>query len=169
MPPGPGTTGRDRARTVARRGATRPRPPFVAAVHPTAQGTAPAKAPAAVVVPVRLPARELTTLPAVSVAVVQEGSGQQQRQVRALVGLLGATALVYPLLLCAVRLTFAQLLAVDLRGTLLWLAAGAACSVAAVAALRWGVDRPVRSPWLLTGLLPPVGFEAWLLWPLLVG
>jgi len=103
------------------------------------------------------------------VAAVQEGSGQQQRQVRALVGLLGATALVYPLLLCAVRLTFAQLLVVDVRGTLLWLAAGAACSVAAVAALRWGVDRPVRSPWLLTGLLPPVAFEAWLLWPLLIG
>ena len=58
---------------------------------------------------------------------------------------------------------------VDLRGTLLWLTAGAACSVAAVAALRWGVDRPVRSPWLLSGLLPPVAFEAWLLWPLLVG
>jgi hypothetical protein len=103
------------------------------------------------------------------VAVVQEGSGQQQRQVRALVGLLAATALVYPLLLCAVRLTFAQLLAVDVRSTLLWLAAGAACSVAAVAALRWGVDRPVRSPWLLTGLLPPAAFEAWLLWPLLIG
>ncbi|HEX2073945.1 MAG TPA: hypothetical protein VHF92_09180, partial [Geodermatophilus sp.] len=60
---------------------------------------------------------------------MQEGSGQQQRQVRALVGLLAATALVYPLLLCAVRLTFAQLLAVDVRGTLFWLAAGAACSV----------------------------------------
>jgi hypothetical protein len=103
------------------------------------------------------------------VAAVQEGPGQQQRQVRALVGLLAATALVYPLLLCAVRLTFAQLLVVDLGATLLWLAAGAACSVAAVAALRWGVDRPVCSPWLLTGLLLPVAFEAWLLWPLLVG
>jgi hypothetical protein len=77
------------------------------------------------------------------VTAVQEGPGQQQqRQVRALV---------------------------DLGGSLFWLSAGAACSVAAVAALRWGVDRPVRSPWLLTGLLPPVAFEAWLLWPLLVG
>ena len=102
-------------------------------------------------------------------AAVQEGPGQQQRQVRALVGLLGATALVYPLLLCAVQLTFAQLLVVDVRGTLLWLTAGAACSVAAVAALRWGVDRPVRSPWLFSGLLPPAVFEAWLLWPLLAG
>jgi hypothetical protein len=103
------------------------------------------------------------------VAAVQEGPGQQQRQVRALVGLLAATALVYPLLLCAVRLTFAQLLMVDVSTTLLWLTAGAACSVAAVAALRWGVDRPVRSPWLLSGLLPPAAFEAWLLWPLLAG
>ena len=100
---------------------------------------------------------------------VQEGPGQQQRQVRALVGLLAATTLVYPLLLCAVRLTFAQLLAVDVGGTLLWLTAGAVCSVTAVAALRWGVDRPVRSPWLFSGLLPPAAFEAWLLWPLLTG
>jgi hypothetical protein len=103
------------------------------------------------------------------VAAVHEGPGQQQRQVRALVGLLAATALVYPLLLCALRLTFAQLLLVDVGGTLVWLSAGVACSVAAVAALRWGVDRPVRSRWLLTGLLPPLAFEAWLLWPLLIG
>ena len=102
-------------------------------------------------------------------AAVQEEPGQQQRQVRALVGLIGATALVYPLLLCAVRLTFAQLLVVDVAGTLLWLTAGIGCSVAAVAALRWGIDRPVRSPWLLAGLLPPAAFEAWLLWPLLAG
>ena len=73
---------------------------------------------------------------------VQEGPGQQQRQVRALVGLLAATALVYPLLLCAVRLTFAQLLVVDLGGSLFWLSAGAACSVAAVAALRWASTAP---------------------------
>ena len=102
-------------------------------------------------------------------AAVQEEPGQQQRQVRALAGLIGATALVYPLLLCAVRLTFAQLLVVDVAGTLLWLTAGIGCSVAAVAALRWGIDRPVRSPWLLAGLLPPAAFEGWLLWPLLVG
>ena len=102
-------------------------------------------------------------------APVQEGPGYQQRQVRALVGLLAATALVYPLLLCAVRLTFAQLLVVDMGSAVLWLTAGAACSVSAVAALRWGVDRPVRSPWLLSGLLPPVVFEGWLLWPFLAG
>lgn len=102
-------------------------------------------------------------------AAVQERPGQQERQVRALVGLMAATALVYPLLLCAVQLTFAQLVVVDLSGTVLWLTVGVACSVAAVAALRWGVDRPVRSPWLLTGLLPPLVFEAWLLWPLLTG
>ncbi|TFV62635.1 hypothetical protein E4P41_06880 [Geodermatophilus sp. DF01-2] len=100
---------------------------------------------------------------------MQERPGQQERQVRALVGLMAATALVYPLLLCAVQLTFAQLVVVDLSGTVLWLTVGVACSVAAVAALRWGVDRPVRSPWLLTGLLPPLVFEAWLLWPLLTG
>ncbi|WP_143424909.1 hypothetical protein [Geodermatophilus pulveris] len=100
---------------------------------------------------------------------MHEGPGQQQRQVRALVGLVAATALVYPLLLCAVQLTVAQLLVVDLRGSLFWLVAGAGCSVAAVAALRWGVGRPVPSPWLFAGLLPPVAFEAWLLWPLLSG
>ncbi|WNV75044.1 hypothetical protein [Geodermatophilus sp. DSM 44513] len=98
---------------------------------------------------------------------MQERPGQQQRQVRALVGLLAATALVYPLLLCAVQLTVAQLLVVDVGNIVFWLLAGAGCSVAAVAALRWGVDRPVPSPWLLTGLLPPAAFEAWLLWPLL--
>ena len=102
-------------------------------------------------------------------AAVHEGPGQQQRQVRALVGLLAATALVYPLLLCAVQLTFAQLFVVDVGGTLAWLTSGVACSVAAVAALRWGGGRPVRSPWLFAGLLPPVAFEAWLLWPLLAG
>lgn len=102
-------------------------------------------------------------------AAVQEGPGQQQRQVRALVGLLGATALVYPLLLCAVQVTFAQLVVVDLPGAALWLAGGAACSVAAVAALRWGADRPVRSAWLLIGLLPPAVFEGWLLWPSITG
>ena len=92
-----------------------------------------------------------------------------ERRARALIGVVAASALAYPLLLCAVRLIFVQLLVVDVRSTLLWLTAGAACSVAAVAALRWGVDRPVRSPWLLSGLLPPVAFEAWLLWPLLAG
>jgi hypothetical protein len=39
--------------------------------------------------------------------------------------------------------------------------------VALVAAVRWGAARQVRSPWLLVGLVPPVLYEVWVLWPLL--
>ena len=103
-------------------------------------------------------------------AAVQQGpEQQQQRFVRALVGVVAASALVYPLLLCAVQLLLVQLVVPDAAGIVLWLAGGVTCSVAAVAALRWGVERPVRSPWLLTGFLPPAAFEAWLLWPLPTG
>jgi hypothetical protein len=48
-----------------------------------------------------------------------------------------------------------------------WLAAGVLCSVAVVAAVRWGAARRVLSPWLLVGLLPPVLYEMWLLEPVL--
>ena len=99
---------------------------------------------------------------------VQEGQGQQ-RFVRALVGVVAASALAYPLLLCAVRLLFAQLVVLDVGAVVFWLATAVTCSVAAVAVLRWGAERPVRSPWLLAGLVPPAAFEAWLLWPLLTG
>ena len=91
----------------------------------------------------------------------------QERFLRALLGLLGATALAYPLLLCAVQLGFAQLLRVDLGAVLLWLGAAVVCSTAVVAAVRWGAARRVRSPWLLVGLLPPALYELWLLEPLL--
>jgi hypothetical protein len=82
-------------------------------------------------------------------------------------GVVAASALVYPLLVCAVELVFAQLLAVDVRATLLWLLLGVLCSIALVAAVRWGAERPVRSPWLLLGLAPPAVYELWLVWPAL--
>ena len=98
-----------------------------------------------------------------------ESRPEPERRARALMGVVAASALAYPLVGCAVQLVFAQILTVDVGAIVLWLAVGLACSVAVVAALRWGAARPVRSPWLLTGLLPPVAFEAWLLWPLLIG
>ena len=93
----------------------------------------------------------------------------QERFLRALLGVLAASALAYPLLLCAVQLGFAQLLRVDLGAVLMWLAAAVVCSTAVVAAVRWGAARRVRSPWLLIGLLPPALYELWLLEPLLAG
>ena len=89
----------------------------------------------------------------------------QARYLRALLGVVAASALAYPLLLCAVELGFAQLLRVDLPAVAGWLLAGVLCSVALVAAVRWGASRRVRSPWLLIGLLPPVLYELWLLEP----
>ena len=92
-------------------------------------------------------------------------SSPQERRARALMGQVAATALAYPLLVCAVQLVFAQLLAVDVGAVVLWLGAGVVCSVALVAAVRWGAARRVLSPWLLLGLAPPVLFELWLVWP----
>ncbi len=80
-------------------------------------------------------------------------------------GVVAASALVYPLLMCAVQLLVAQLLTVDLAAVVLWLSVGLVCSVALVAAVRWGAARRVASPWLLLGLAPPVLFELWLVWP----
>ena len=93
----------------------------------------------------------------------------QERFLRWVLGLLGASALAYPLLLCAVQLGFAQLLRVDLGAVLVWLTAAVACSTAVVAAVRWGAAWRVRSPWLLLGLVPPALYELWLLEPLLPG
>ena len=90
-----------------------------------------------------------------------------QRYVRALMGVVAASALVYPLLLCAVQLGFAQLLVVDVTAIVLWLLAAVLCSVAVVAAVRWGAALRIRSPWLLVGLAPPAVYELWLIWPLL--
>ena len=94
-------------------------------------------------------------------------SAAQERLLRALLGLLAASALAYPLLLCAVQLGFAQLLRVDVPAIVGWLGAATLLSVAVVAAVRWGASRPVSSPWLLLGLLPPALYELWLVWPAL--
>jgi hypothetical protein len=93
-------------------------------------------------------------------------SPAQQRRTRALIGVVAASALVYPLLVCAVELLFAQLIDVDGPAVALWLGVALLCSVALVGVVRWGAARRVRSPWLLLGLAPPVLFEVWLLWPL---
>ena len=99
-------------------------------------------------------------------AVVDGGGGDAQRRYsRALMGLVAASACVYPLLLCAVQLAVAQLLRVDVVAVVLWLALGVASSVLMVAAVRWGASRRVRSLWLLVGLTPPALFELWLIWP----
>src|SRR5689334_22959157 len=90
-----------------------------------------------------------------------------ERRGRALIGVVAASALAYPLLVCAVELVFVQFLTVDVPAIVGWLALGLTCSVAFVAAVRWGAARRVRSPWLLLGLAPPVLFELWLTWPLL--
>jgi hypothetical protein len=82
-------------------------------------------------------------------------------------GVVAASALVYPLLVCAVELVFAQLLTTDVAAIVGWLALGVVCSVGFVAAVRWGASRRVLSPWLLLGLAPPALYELWLTWPVL--
>ena len=58
------------------------------------------------------------------------------------------------------------MLTADVGAIVGWLALAVACSVALVAAVRWGAARRVLSPWLLLGLAPPALFELWLTWPL---
>jgi hypothetical protein len=82
-------------------------------------------------------------------------------------GVVAASALAYPLLVCAVQLVVAQLLTVDIAAIVGWLALGVLCSVGFVAAVRWGAARRILSPWLLLGLAPPILYELWLTWPLL--
>ena len=82
-------------------------------------------------------------------------------------GVVAASALAYPLLVCAVQLVFAQLFVVDVAAIALWLTLAVLCSVALVGAVRWGAARRIRSPWLLLGLAPPALFELWVVWPLL--
>jgi hypothetical protein len=96
-----------------------------------------------------------------------ERSSGPERRARALMGVVAASALAYPLLVCAVQLLFAQLLTVDVRAIVGWLALGLLCSVAFVAVVRWGAARRILSPWLLLGLAPPALFELWLTWPVL--
>jgi hypothetical protein len=84
-------------------------------------------------------------------------------------GLVAASGLVYPILLAAVELVFAQVLRVDVLAIVLWLLLAVACSVGFVAAVRWGASRRVRSLWLLLGLAPPALYELWLFWPMVAG
>jgi hypothetical protein len=100
-------------------------------------------------------------------ATMPDSAPSPQRMARALMGGVAASAMVYPLLVCAVQLVFAQLLTVDVAAIVLWLGVGVLSSVALVAAVRWGAARPVRSPWLLLGLVPPGLYELWLVWPAL--
>jgi len=96
---------------------------------------------------------------------MSDSQSAAERRGRALMGIVAASALVYPLLVCAVQLVVAQLLTANLGAVLLWLGLSVLCSVALVAAVRWGASRRVRSRWLLVGLAPPAIFELWLLWP----
>ena len=96
-------------------------------------------------------------------------SAAQRRRARALIGLVAASGLLYPMLLAAVELVFAQLLQVDVLAVVLWLLLGVVSSVGFVAAVRWGASRQVRSLWLLLGLAPPALYELWLFWPQLTG
>jgi hypothetical protein len=98
-----------------------------------------------------------------------QGSAAQRRRARALMGLVAASGLLYPMLLAAVELVFAQLLRVDVVAIVLWLLIAVVCSVCFVAAVRWGASRRVRSLWLLLGLAPPALYELWLFWPLVTG
>jgi hypothetical protein len=93
----------------------------------------------------------------------------QRRRARALIGLVAASGLLYPMLLAAVELVFAQVLQVDVLAIVLWLLLAVVSSVGFVAALRWGASRRVRSLWLLLGLAPPALYELWLFWPLVTG
>jgi hypothetical protein len=88
-----------------------------------------------------------------------------ERRGRALIGVVAASALVYPLLVCAVQIVVAQLLRDDVTAVVVWLLLSVLCCMAVVAAVRWGAARRVVSPWLLVGLVPPALFELWLVWP----
>jgi hypothetical protein len=88
-----------------------------------------------------------------------------ERRARLLMGVVAASAMAYPLLVCAVQLLFAQVLTVDVSAIVLWLCVGVVCSTLLVGAVRWGAARRVLSPWLLAGLLPPAAYELLLLWP----
>ncbi|SDP64525.1 hypothetical protein SAMN05660199_04482 [Klenkia soli] len=88
---------------------------------------------------------------------------------RALTGVVLASALVYPLLVCAVQVAFAQFFTGDTTAAIGWGTAVVVLCLAVVAVIRWSTGRRVRSPWLLVGLVPPALFELWLAWPLLTG
>src|SRR3954463_2064552 len=88
-------------------------------------------------------------------ATMPDSAPAPQRMARALMGGVAAPAMGYPLLVCAGQLVFAQPLTGDGATVVLWLGVGVLSGVALVAAVRWGAARPVRSQWLLLGLVPP--------------
>ena len=94
-----------------------------------------------------------------------QGQTAQRRYARALMGVVAASAFLYPMLLCAVELGLAQLLRADAVAIVLWLVLAVACRVAMVGAVGWGAARRVLSLWLLLGLAPPAVYELWLVWP----
>src|SRR3954465_15525612 len=96
---------------------------------------------------------------------MQDRRSGPERRGRALMGVVAASALAYPLLVCAVELVVAQLVTADAPAPVFWLLLSVVCSVAVVAAVRWGAARRVASRWLLVGLAPPALFEPWLVWP----
>src|SRR3954453_14448466 len=59
-----------------------------------------------------------------------------ERRARALMGVVAASALAYPLLVCAVQLVFAQLLTVDVAAIVGWLGGGRGGGGGARAALQ---------------------------------
>ena len=110
--------------------------------------------------------RRLTGGPAsLSVTAMADSRPAAERRGRALIGWWAASALVYPLLVCAVQLVRPAADASTSRPSCSGWPLGVACSVALVAAVRWGAARRVRSPWLLLGLAPPALYELWLVWP----
>lgn len=97
-------------------------------------------------------------------AAVQDDTAARQRT-RALTGVVLASGLVYPLLLCAVQLALAQYLTRDAVDVAWWGLLTVLLCLGVVAVVRWSTARRVRSPWLLVGLVPPALFELWLTWP----
>lgn len=91
--------------------------------------------------------------------------GAARERTRQLTGVVVASALVYPLLLCAVQLALAQYLTRDPVDALWWGGLAVLLCVAIAAVVRWSTGRRVTSPWLLLGLVPPGVFELWLAWP----
>ena len=115
--------------------------------------------------------RRLTAGTARAVSVTGDGGRadpRRERRGRALMGVVAASALAYPLLVCAVQLVFAQLLTVDVARDRA-VAAARPCSAASRSSppSAGGPRAGCCSPWLLLGLAPPALYELWLVWPAL--